>query len=76
MMSIYLEKGEPTRQGWKRLHFCIAEYYNPDWSSALTDIGKATYREPHDHEFFTFKELVRLPIRTLDPVYKVKEVLS
>ena len=76
MMSIYLEKGEPTRQGWKRLQFCIAEYYNPDWKSALTKVGEDGYREPHDHEFFTFKELARLPIRTLDSVAKVKETLS
>ena len=51
MMSLYIEKGEPTRQGWKKLRFFLAEYYNPDWES--TDVT----REPHDHEFFTFTEI-------------------
>ena len=51
MMSLYIEKGEPTRQGWKKLRFFLAEYYNPDWKS--TDVT----REPHDHEFFTFTEI-------------------
>ena len=51
MMSIYIENGEPTRQGWKKLKFFLVDYYNPDWHS--TDLS----REPHDHEFFTFTEL-------------------
>ena len=34
-MSIYVQKGEPTRQGWKRLRIFLAEYYNPDWK--ITD---------------------------------------
>ena len=31
MMSVYVERGEPTRAGWKRIRFFVAEYYNPDW---------------------------------------------
>ena len=70
MMSLYIEKGEPTRQGWKRLRIFLAEYYNPDW------VNFSAEREPHDHEFFTFKEIQKLPIRTLDKVETVKKVLS
>lgn len=33
MMSIYIEKGEPTRIGYKRIRFFLADYYNPDWDS-------------------------------------------
>jgi len=59
----------------------LANYYNPDWKEydllikALIAAGEEdsikVAREPHDHEFFTFTEIVKLPLRTLD---KVKDV--
>ena len=33
MMSIFVERGEPTRVGYKRVRFFLADYYNPDWHS-------------------------------------------
>ena len=70
MMSIYLEAGEPTRQGWRKLSVFLVDYYNPDWNI----IGGL--REPHDHEFFTFTEVQRLAVRTLDKVVDVKKALA
>ncbi len=32
MMSVFVEEGEPTRYGWKRLKFSAATLYTPDWS--------------------------------------------
>ena len=78
MMSIYIERGEPTRVGYKRIRFYLAEYYNPDWNS-LAEAEKnpkglpENFRKPHDHEFTTFTELFKQPIRTLDKVKLVKE---
>jgi hypothetical protein len=67
MMSMYIEKGEPTRHGWKRLKFYVSEYYNPDWENF-----DENERLPHDNEFFSFTFLMRLPIRTLDKVKDIK----
>ena len=33
MMSIFVERGEPTRVGYKRIRFFLVDYYNPDWNS-------------------------------------------
>lgn len=32
MMSLYVERGEPTRVGYKRIRFYLVDYYNPDWN--------------------------------------------
>ena len=76
-MSIFVQKGEPTRHGWKRLKFYLTEYYNPDWtlSSLGIENDEVPLREPHDHEFFTFTELEKMPIRILDKVSVVKQTL-
>ncbi len=60
-MSINIERGIPTRSGYKRLQFSLANYYNPDWNTLQDDeaISKAGFRPPHDHEFFTFTELFK-----------------
>lgn len=71
MMSIYIQRGEPTRQGWKKIRFFHSEYYNPDWTFAPKE-GEEIGRDPHDHEFFTFVDLGLLPIRVLDKVEDVK----
>jgi len=77
-MSIYIERGEPTRVGYKRIRFYLAEYYNPDWNS-LAEAEKnpeglpENFRKPHEHEFTNFTELFKQPIRTLDKVKLVKE---
>jgi len=86
MMSVYVERGEPTRQGWKRIRFFVAEYYNPDWQNydeiikAISEEGKdaapEVVRAPHDHEFFTFTELVKVPVRTLDTVATIKRAVA
>ena len=86
MMSIFVEIGEPTRQGWKRIRLFFADYYNPDWKNydqallSMTEEAKEgsaqPIREPHDHEFFTFTEIAKLPLRTLDKVKDVKNALS
>ena len=86
MMSVYVERGEPTRAGWKRIRFFVAEYYNPDWQNyealvkAVSEGGKdaapEVLREPHDHEFFTFTELVKVPVRTLDTVAAIKGAVA
>lgn len=80
MMSIYVERGEPTRVGYKRVRFYLAEYYNPDWHSLAAYEQKLqempeNFRKPHDHEFLTFRELFKMPIRTLDKVKKIKETI-
>jgi hypothetical protein len=31
MISIFVEKGTPTRPGWKRLKIYHSVFYNPDW---------------------------------------------
>jgi hypothetical protein len=54
----------------------LAKYYNPDWSNLSPDAETGIIREPHDHEFFTFVDLGKLAVRVLDPVSKVKQVLS
>lgn len=33
MMSLYIEKGQPKKVGYKRIIFFLAEYYNPDWDT-------------------------------------------
>ena len=53
-MSMFVQRGQPTRKGYKRLRFALADYYNPDWHSLPEGEG---WREPHDHEFYTFTEL-------------------
>ena len=68
MMSIYIERGQPTRAGYKRLRYSLAEYYNPNWMSF-------DERLPYDHEFFTFTELFSTPTRTLDKVKDVKAAI-
>lgn len=73
MMSMFLERGLPTRKGYKRLRFSIAEYYNPDWTSLPID--GVTYRPPHDNEFFTITSLLEKPIYTLGPVADTKALL-
>ena len=59
-MSLYIEKGEPTRQGWKRLQFYKVDYYNPNWELDLPLDDNTPWREPHDHEFFTFNFLQKM----------------
>jgi hypothetical protein len=82
MMSIFVERGEPTRQGWKRIRLFIAQYYNPDWTQLIAHCPSPNVdgnqddqllREPHDHEFFTFTSILTMPIRTLDKVIDVKK---
>jgi len=75
-MSIFVQKGEPTRQGFKRVSLTLAEYYNPDWTNLTPDSTTGIIREPHDHEFFTFTDLGKLAVRTLDPVNKVKQSIG
>ena len=76
-MSINMERGTPTRSGFKRLSFSLAEYYNPNWNTFLDNelVTSPDFRPPHDHEFYTFTELFKQPVRTLDTVEKVKEVI-
>lgn len=80
MMSIYVERGEPTRIGYKRIRFYLAEYYNPDWTTLAhyeknPEEKPENFRAPHDHEFLTFTELFKQPIRTLDKVKKIKDTI-
>lgn len=72
MMSLYIEKGEPTRIGWKRLHFYLVELYNPDWTKPFPEDPNENFRSPHDHEFFTFTEISKQQIRVLNKVKVVK----
>lgn len=61
MMNIHIERGTPTRQGYKKLSFSLANYYNADWTTLQNpeEIEKPGFRPPHDHEFFTFTELFK-----------------
>ena len=70
MMSVYLERGEPTRMGWKRVKFFVSSLYQPDWTVfAAGNIGKQeVVKEPHDSEFFTFLEPDKIAVRVLDTV--------
>lgn len=52
MMSVFIEQGQPTRHGWKRLKVFVAKFYNPDWITFAQ--GCDTMREPHDTDFFDF----------------------
>lgn len=73
MMCLYIEKGQPKKAGYKRLIFYLAEYYNPNWDSLKSlESMDQNFRKPYDHEFFTFTEILRQPIRTLDKVKQVK----
>ena len=74
MMSIFIQKGEPTRQGWKKIRFFLTEFYNADWSK-LPQEGEENFRDPHDHEFYTFVDLGQVAIRVLDKVADVKAKL-
>lgn len=51
MMAIFIEKGEPTRQGWKRLKVSMAEYFDP----AKHEIEES--EQPRDHLYFRFVPL-------------------
>lgn len=72
MMSVFIERGQPTRQGWKRLKVFIAEYYNPDWQTFFQATNPTELKEPHDNEFFTFEEVGKFPIKVVDAVKSVK----
>lgn len=74
MMSVYVENGQPTRHGWKRLKLFVAEYYNPDWQE-FAQIDDKLLKEPHDNEFFTFCEVGKFPIKVVDSVKTVKQLI-
>lgn len=77
MMSMFVEYGEPTRAGYKRIKFFMADYYNPDWSTlkGITDDLPEDFRAPYDYEFLTFTELFKQPTRTQDKVVELKQKL-
>ena len=76
-MSIYIEKGQPTRKGWKKLRFFVSELYNPDWTVQIQISEENEYfRDPHDHEFFSHQELTKIPVKTLCKVKDVKKQIS
>jgi hypothetical protein len=67
-MSIFIEPGLPTRQGWKKLKIFKADYYNADWNQMEP--------LPHDNEFFTFTEWEVLPVKITETVNETKKYLA
>jgi len=57
MMSLFVEIGEPTRYGWKRVRVYAASLYSPDWSvfapKNIANLEAAvlspTFKQPHDN---------------------------
>ena len=72
MICLYLEKGIPSQVGQKRLKFFFADYAGTSNLGGQTQQTDTTPVALPDHCFFTFTELMEIPVKTAQKVNLLK----